>query len=265
MRIKKSTLPPIQPEAYVTDYYASDCDGHEEFKASRGAILPKRIAHPLHLAQLKTGMRVLDLGCGRGELVLHAALAGTLAYGLDYAQAALDFTKNLTTDHAQQAMAFQRAHTEWLPFANKSFDVVFMLDIVEHLHPHELAATLDEVWRVLKNDGKVLIHTMPNLWYYKIGYPIYRFFQRLRGQKLPKDPRARGTYAHLHVNEQTLWQLKKTLRSSRLQTRVWLEDVQDYSREPNPIVRQGMRLLTNKAPLKWVFCNDILAIGIKRP
>ncbi len=265
-RVEKtnSIKPSIPPDAYLANYYRSDCHGHKEFKATRGDILPKRLAYPLKLAHLVPKMRVLDLGCGRGELTLHCARSGALAWGLDYSHQALNITKELAPDRAQQKMAFQRASAVQLPFTSDSFDIVFMLDIVEHLYPPELTAALDEVRRVLKVDGRLIIHTMPNLWYYDFGYPIYRIFQMLRGKKLPKDPRARGAYPHLHVNEQTPWRLKKALNTCQLQSRVWLKDVQDYNHEPNHFVLRGMRWLTATLPFKWIFCNDILAIGTKR-
>jgi len=255
----------IPPEAYSEAYYRSDCHGHEEFHGSRGETLIQRLARPLKIAHLTAGMQVLDIGCGRGELVLHCARAGAQVWGLDYAQDALNFTKELAGAQSHEKMAFQRAYTGQLPFASSSFDIIFMLDIVEHLHPSELTAALDEVRRVLKVNGKVIIHTMPNLQYYNFGYPIYRFFQLLRGKKLPKDPRERGSYAHLHINEQTPRRLKQVLKTSQFQTRVWLENIQDFNHESNPFIRQGMRWLTTRLPFNWIFCNDIFAIGTKRP
>ena len=261
----KSLKASILSDAYSANYYRKDCHGHKEFNATQGDVLPKRLAYPLELAHLVPNMNVLDLGCGRGELSLHCARSGAQVWGLDYAQQALSFTKSLASlGTHKNKIAFQRASAVQLPFTDNCFDIIFMLDIIEQLYPSELTIALDEVRRVLKDNGRLIIHTMPNLWYYHFGYPFFKFFQMFRGKKLPNNPRARGAYSHLHVNEQTPWRLKKALITSQFQSRVWLKDVQDYNREQNHFVRRGMRWLTATPPFKWIFCNDILAIGIKR-
>ena len=104
-----------------------------------------------------------------------------------------------------------------------------MLDVVEHLHPHELARVLDEVHRVLRPGGQLIAHTMPNLWYYRWGYPLYRVVQRLRGQHLPTNPRERWSYSEVHVNEQTPLSLYRVLRQSNFATRFWLRSTQTYA------------------------------------
>ena len=138
-----------------------------------------------------------------------------------------------------------------------------MLDIVEHLLPDELSAALGEVWRILKPGGQVIIHTMPNLWYYRIGYPIFRFIQGLRGEILPADPRQRWEYSHVHVNEQTPSKLRSTLLAYNFETRVWLQSTVSYEYESNDFVRRGMEFVTSTTPFRSIFCNDIFAIGLK--
>ena len=256
--LKQSSIP---SDEYSASYFHSDCHGYEEFNATHGVLLPKRLHYPLKLANLSANMRVLDLGCGRGELTFHCAKAGAYAWGVDYAEEALKFTRKLDAENVQQKMGFQRANAVNLPYANNSFDIIFMLDVVEHLFPSDLTASLDEVRRVLKNHGQIIIHTMPNLWYYNFGYPIFRIFQKIRGKNLPINPRARNPYTHLHVNEQSPIRIKKALKTSLFYSSVWLKNIQDYSLESNIVVRRWMRWLATEYPFKWIFCNDIFAIG----
>jgi len=245
---------------YTQEYYLSECDGHEEFSTSLGKSLPTRLSHPLEIADIQPGQRVLDVGCGRGELALHCAQKGALVWGLDYAPAALTLAQSLS---APPNMAIQLALASQLPIASESIDVVFMLDIVEHLNSEDLRAALWEARRTLKPGGQIIIHTMPNLWYYNYGYPIYRLTQRFRGHNLPKNPRARWRFAHLHVNEQTPLTLRAAMLESNFQPQIWLESTQNYRNETNPIVKLIMKTLTRIYPFKWVFCNDIFAIGTK--
>jgi ubiquinone/menaquinone biosynthesis C-methylase UbiE len=219
------------------------------------------------MAQVQPGMRVVDVGCGRGEIVFHSALRGAQAWGIDYAPEALTLANETFADRAAQetvgSFHFVNSDSRHLPFPTETVDLVFMLDVVEHLTPHELQQALSEAHRILCAGGKMIIHTMPNLWYYRLGYPIYRALQRLRGHRLPADPRDRWAYKHVHVNEQTPLSLSRSLRKSGFETRVWLRTTQTYDYEPNIWVRRGMALLTQAYPLKLIFCNDIFAEGTK--
>ncbi len=250
----------IISDAYTQEYYLIECEGHEEFIATQGITLPQRLSRPLEIANVQPGQFVLDIGCGRGEITLRCAQNGAYTWGLDYAQEALKLTKRLPET---SKMAYHQANALSLPFAANSFDSIFMLDVVEHLTPEALRASLAEGNRVLKPGGRLIVHTMPNLWYYRFGYPLFRLVQRLRGQEIPKDPRSRWGFAHLHVNEQNPLKLWKTLQASHFHTKIWLESTQNYIQEPNRLVRSIMKSLTVIPPFKWIFCNDIFAIGTK--
>jgi SAM-dependent methyltransferase len=139
-----------------------------------------------------------------------------------------------------------------------------MLDVVEHLYPTELHRALCDLRRVLKPGGRLIIHTMPNTWYYRFGYPAFRFVERIRGKRLPADPRDRWAYLHeVHVNEQNLFLLRRELRRAGFSARVYLRSVQSYTEEPNRLVRRIMRLLATMYPFRWIFCNDLFAVATK--
>lgn len=221
----------------------------------------------MRLARIQPRMQVVDVGCGRGEIVLNSVLSGASAWGLDYSQVAVRLARQAlsatTAGEMQSKLALLQANAIQLPFPEGSVDIVFMLDVVEHLYPSELKAALDEAWRILKHGGRLVVHTMPNLWYYRFGYPVYRGLQRLRGQHLPSDPRQRWSYSHVHVNEQTPSRLKSALQNSRFKARVWLASTQSYEYERNLMIKTGMSFLTSVYPFRWIFCNDIFAVGEK--
>jgi len=260
--------PSVPAEAYTKEYYESCCQGYAEFESSKGELLPLRLSFPLKLANIKAGMKVIDIGCGRGEIVIHCARLGAKTWGMDYASEALNLAREIMNNENnlryKKIMAIQKSKSTHLPFTNESVDLVFMLDVVEHLNPDELKTTLDEVWRILRPKGRLVIHTMPNLDYYRFGYPMYRFIQRFRHDRLPEDPRIRWDYSHVHVNEQTPRKLNLELKRSKFHAKVWLYPIQSYQYEPNRIVRIGMYFLAHLYPFRWIFCNDIFAIGTKR-
>jgi len=258
----------VPPEIYSQEYFLTECEGHEEFVATHGQVLPLRLQAALELAGVTKGKRVLDIGCGRGEVVFHCAYLGAEAHGLDFSVAALQIAaaarSELIGAPAGNARLYQ-ANALSLPFADSTFDLAFMLDIVEHLYPQELNRALQEAYRVLKDGGKLIIHTMPNIWYYRLGYPLYRLLQRARGQALPADPRERWHFVqHVHVNEQGPWRLRKALQLAGFRAKVWLEPIRSYNYERNAIMRFLMNIGTRLPPFKWIFCNDIFAIAEKR-
>jgi len=265
---KHSHAPSVSPDVYTREYYERCCQGYKEFQQSRGQILPLRLRIPLRLGSLRPGMRVLDVGCGRGEFLLHAAQEGVFTCGLDYAREAVLISKRTVAEvdssYRKNILGVQQADARHLPYPSRIFDRVFLLDIVEHLYPEELHEMLVEVHRVLRKGGFAVVHTMPNVWYYRFGYPLYRLLQRLRGVQLPMNPRERWPYHHVHVNEQDPISLSRVLRAAGFSARVWLAPAQRYDNERNPLVRVGMEGAVRFYPFRWIFCNDIFAIARKQ-
>ena len=60
-----------------------------------------------------------------------------------------------------------------LQFDDGFFDVVFMMDVVEHLYPHELSAAFDELRRTIRPGGLLVMHTSPNKVFESVVYPHY--------------------------------------------------------------------------------------------
>jgi SAM-dependent methyltransferase len=255
----------VPAETYSREYFLTECQGYQDFLSGH---ISARLQTALQLAGDLSGKRVLDVGSGRGEVVVRCAREGADAYGVDYAPEALALAGAAVSAQAEpfeERVHFQRGDGQHLPFRDAAFDCAFMLDIVEHLYPEQLQRAFSEVGRILGEDGVLIIHTMPNLWYYRLGYPLYRLVQRVRGQKLPRDPRQRWQFVPtVHVNEQDIWRLGRALREAGFQARVWLQPTQSYGEERNPLARLCMRILVNWYPFRWVFCDEIFALARKR-
>lgn len=252
---------PVPSTLYDAAYFET-CEGYDEFTALAGAGISARLQTAWDLAEVCAGQVVLDLGCGRGEVLVWGASRGARAWGLDFSAAAVSIARQAAIANGLgDVVHIQRGEAKALPYANARFDRVLMLDLVEHLHPWELDCALAEVRRVLKSDGRLLIHTMPNRWYYRFGYPLYRLLRRLNGQKLPANPRERFTYhAAMHVNEQDLLSLRASLRRAGFQARVWVTNVQPYATQHGRLGAIADRLCT-LYPFKWVLCNDLFALA----
>jgi len=254
---------------YSEQYYLTACEGYDAFAAESGKeVISPRLAAALRLVEVKPGERVLDVGCGRGEAVLHIARNGGVVHGVDYSSDALRIARRYLgagkREHQSQNIYLLQSDAKRLPFKDSSFDKLLMFDLIEHLYPWELAKALREAHRVLVPGGQLFIHTAPNRWYYQFGYPLYRIFERLRGGHLPSDPKSRFPFHYLHVNEQDVIRLRRSLRQAGFDCRVWLDNIQPvlfFNRSP----RLSLILfrLLRTYPLRWIFCNDIFAIACK--
>lgn len=107
------------------------------------------------------GSRVLDLGCGTGELAAALAAAGMRVVGCDISPQMLSRAAASATDASVGAVSWVRLDPGWqtLPFEARSFDAVVAASVLEYVA--EPAAVLRECRRVLRPGGTVLC-TVPN-------------------------------------------------------------------------------------------------------
>lgn len=214
---------PVDPRRYTRDYFLNQCGGYDVYEQMQGKVLDERLSVILHLCKIAPAMKVLDIGCGRGELVYHACVSGAQVWGFDISPDALAISKctiSQVPKSATGSYALCRGTSLRLPFKEDSFHRVILSDIVEHLVPWELSVTLREVWRVLKPSGMAIIHTFPNRWFYDLFYPLKRcFLDRPRGKAGPKNPRT-PVERELHVNELSPLELWRCLRNL-FRVKIW--------------------------------------------
>lgn len=260
---------PLPSTLYTEEYFLTACEGYDEFTASEGEHLSRRLSAAFKLAEVSPGMAILDVGCGRGEILRHCAGLGADAYGIDYAAAAVRMSQTVIQSVegiAPGRTAVMQADAKYLPFPDGVFDRVLMFDVVEHLHPWELHAAMLEVHRVLKPNGRFIIHTAPNIWYDRYAYPLVRLVRTLMGQgdRYPKDPRQFGVAVnqHVHVNEQSIRSLGRALRRAGFAGKVWLDSPPQHRQEN--LILAGLRVLAFKVPpFRWFFEREVFAVAKK--
>lgn len=93
--------------------------------------------------------KVLDIGCGFGDMLEDLARKGCDAYGVETnpAEAEVCLKKGLKV----HCGILEKAH-----FADESFDTIILRHVIEHLPSPK--TTLKEIHRVLKPEGSVLIY-----------------------------------------------------------------------------------------------------------
>ena len=262
--------------------YSKECflstEGIDYFK--KGLLSPK-FEQAINMAKLKAGMKILDVGAGRGDIVLACAKKNIYSYGIDYAHDAVEIakaTKKSLPDHLEYFFSAHRASADALPFCEKTFDKIFFLDIAEHLTPHDLLLCLRECWRTLKDEGELIIHTSPNRWYNDFSYPLWeqpinRILNRLFKQNLLTREIRNETDLNVHVNEQTIFSLKNYLKKSGFQSKVWLGNEYTRPAKKNSMKEQILEFARQVvchfypfslvSPLNLLFSNNIWAIAKK--
>jgi 2-polyprenyl-3-methyl-5-hydroxy-6-metoxy-1,4-benzoquinol methylase len=97
-----------------------------------------------------SGNKTLDLGCGTGELTVLIKLLGFDAIGLDVDPDNIRLAKLLANENRFSDEMFICNDTERLPFADKTFDIVTMISVLEHLDEYALATLVPELARICR-------------------------------------------------------------------------------------------------------------------
>ncbi len=99
----------------------------------------------------------LDIGCGPGTLIGSLKIAGH-STGADIAKPQIEFAGQAYPAANRTFLAIKPGP---LPFDDESFDVVSLVELIEHIEDDACLALLDEAYRVLAPGGRLLVST-PN-------------------------------------------------------------------------------------------------------
>jgi SAM-dependent methyltransferase len=120
-----------------------------EFSAGADAEYEDHIL-PLVASHLRSSRRVLDVGCGEGQVARRLVEGGAHVVGLDPTAAQVEAART-----RGGGPAYARARAESLPCRSGSFDTVLVCLALEHVDAFE--AAIDEVARVLQPGGRFLL------------------------------------------------------------------------------------------------------------
>ena len=129
-----------------------DAEVAARFDAAEARFKPAVAADDARLAALiraigpLAGLRVLDLGCGKGRFAAELAARGAVVVGIDLSGAMLGHARGI--DRA-------RASARRLPFAAQAFDAVVAVEVLEHVG--DVRPVLREARRVLRPGGRLAI------------------------------------------------------------------------------------------------------------
>jgi SAM-dependent methyltransferase len=131
---------------------------------------------------LKSGMRVLDAGCGSGRHLCEAfRTPGVEVAGVDLSRADLCKAKGFLTLMARKQegrWSIACADVTNLPFAARRFDVVVCSEVLEHVFDNRAAVA--ELVRVLKPGGDLVV-TVPRFLPERICWALSEAYHREPG------------------------------------------------------------------------------------
>lgn len=134
----------------ANDRFASQFDVVK--RATAALQLDEIAAYLRGRGQSAGGLRLLEVGCGHGNMLLEARLRGYDVQGLEYsADAAQTANRKLGAEIVRVGEIGRTALPE------RSFDVCILIDVIEHVRDPEFF--LKEIWRILKDGAIVFIAT----------------------------------------------------------------------------------------------------------
>lgn len=195
--------------------------------------------------------RVLEIGCGRGELVqrlVQGAIGPRHLVAADFARSAVQSGRRRFLAGSSRRVSWAVASIQDIPVADATFDTVISCETIEHVV--DPVRALEEIRRVLRPGGRLLL-TTPN---YLGPMGLYRGYLRFRGRRYTEGGQP---ICHLTSLPRTIvW-----LRRAGLRVRV-VDAVGHYLPWPGRSPLSNPRLDSIR-PLRW-FALHSLVVAEKR-
>ena len=113
----------------------------------------------IELAKIKAGDKVLDVGCGTGNLTLTAKLytgASGSVYGIDASPEMIEVAQKKAKRIGSETI-FEVGLIEQLAYPDATFDIVISRLVIHHLPDNLKRTAFTEILRVLKAGGHLLV------------------------------------------------------------------------------------------------------------
>lgn len=104
--------------------------------------------------------KILDFGCGKGFLIDKLLCRGFTCQGADFSDESVSLVSKKFHDRSGFDGVVQVRNGK-VPFSNESFDVVMMVETLEHLLPAVRESIMTELRRIIQPEGYIVI-TVPN-------------------------------------------------------------------------------------------------------
>ncbi len=137
--------------AYTCACYPSEDATLEEAQAYKHDLVARKLG-------LRSGMRLLDVGCGWGGMVMHAAREyGVRALGVTLSKQQALWAQRAIADAGLSSLAEVR-HLDYRDVAEAEFDAVSSIGLTEHIGKAQLPGYFAFLLEKLKPEGRLLNH-----------------------------------------------------------------------------------------------------------
>ena len=191
---KKSNLHAILPPAYfIYETFGLDYEHFYNLSADAAKWLIAYFQKHIVLRNV----HILDWGCGPGRIIRHLPALldkSCRCYGTDYNSKYVNWcTKNIP-----EVTFLQNSLEPPLAFDNDKFDVIYGISILTHLSEEMHYSWFNELFRVLKPGGILLLSLHGNAFKIKLSEAERKIFNEGRLVVLSKTKEGHRTYGAYH-------------------------------------------------------------------
>jgi cyclopropane-fatty-acyl-phospholipid synthase len=137
--------------AYTCAVYDSDTTTLEEAQATKFELVAQKLA-------LEPGMRLLDVGCGWGGMVMHAAAEhGVKALGVTLSRNQAEWAQAEIERRGLGGLAEVR-HLDYRDAPESEFDAISSIGLTEHIGKDQLRSYFSSLHARLRPGGRLLNH-----------------------------------------------------------------------------------------------------------
>jgi SAM-dependent methyltransferase len=147
------------------------------------------------------GRRILDFGCGTGELAVRMRLLGWDVTGVDLHLEHLRLARLLAEENGLAGSMFVEGDPGRLPFDDNAFGLVTAFSVLEHLDDRVLGWLLPELRRV----SRVVFVLVPNRLKWFDDHTGLRLIPWLPRRLAAGWVRIRGRYRRYHISRDGSW------------------------------------------------------------
>lgn len=133
------------------------------FKNSKDTLYQaqvQKVEYILEKLYLKEGMTLLDIGCGWGFLLLHAAKQYKVkGCGITLSEEQFkEFSKRIEEEHLEEYLTVKMLDYHDLPKLKEQFDRIVSVGMLEHVGRENYELFMDIIKKILKPKGLFLLH-----------------------------------------------------------------------------------------------------------
>lgn len=154
------------------------------------------------IGRCKKTKRVLDIGCGTGNLIMKETAFFDFVIGIDISKKMIEILKNQLTKTEKRKVDLVLGDTENLPFQDGCFDFITMYSVLHHLP--NVRRALIEASRVLNMNGGIYVDHEPNAkveWTNKITKKLSYYIQFLKLKTTTKHSKLPSTIKSLDYSK----------------------------------------------------------------